>query len=298
VVDFEKINARKEELTRLKCSKIWQNKREIYLSKTEDKKNNHINQILFQSGTGIDDHELIENEDDFLITFFPVIIVSQNVMEKYKNLLAAKTDIIFFANITDYKDKLELSIPEQFDGKMVFFTEDKEYEDHLKKVLWKLSYQKKLVHVELNGYHQQGMIELLDMNNTERLYAARNLAYMMQTSNNNIKLFHIKNKIIFSALDDVLNKIMVKLLESHGIKEMKIIDTPFHLLVDSILEINNKQVLLIQNHLINYKNAENLKWQLFVLEKVRKSGIRVINFNTTELLNESVKSIREFISGI
>jgi hypothetical protein len=79
---------------------------------------------------------------------------------------------------------------------------------------------------------------------------------------------------------------------------MKIIDTPFHLLVDSILEINNKQVLLIQNHLINYKNAENLKWQLFVLEKVRKSGIRVINFNTTELLNESVKSIREFISGI
>lgn len=97
------------------------------------------------------------------------------------------------------------------------------------------------------------MIELLDMNNTERLYAARNLAYMMQSTNMNLKIFHMKNKIIFSSLDDILNKVLFKLLENQGIKEMKIIDTPFHLLVDSILEINNKQVVITQNHLLNYK---------------------------------------------
>jgi len=142
------------------------------------------------------------------------------------------------------------------------------------------------------------MIELLDMNNTERLYAARNLAYMMQSTNMNLKIFHMKNKIIFSSLDDILNKVLFKLLENQGIKEMKIIDTPFHLLVDSILEINNKQVVITQNHLLNYKKTDDLLWQIYVIDKIKKAGIKVINFDSADLLHEPISSVKEFISNI
>jgi hypothetical protein len=143
-----------------------------------------------------------------------------------------------------------------------------------------------------------GMIDLIDMNNTERLYAARNIACLMQFSNPEIKIYHIKSKIIFSALDPVMNRVLLKLLQPHGVKEMKIIDTPYHLLVDSLLEINNKQILIIQNNLLNYREPGDLIRQVYSLEKIRKAGIKIMNFNTSDLLNEPVKRIKDFVSKI
>ena len=178
---------------------------------------------------------------------------------------------------------------------MVFTSEEEDNAEIVKNAIWNRSIQKQLNTFELKGFLQQGMIELIDMTYTERLYAARNLAFLMQSNNTNIKIFHVKNNVIFSAFDDILNKVLFKLLESHGIKEMKIIDTPFHLIVDNILEINNKQILLTQNHLLNYKNSDNILFQLSAIEKIRKSGILIKNYNTSELLDNPVKSIKKFI---
>lgn len=296
--EYENVCHKKEELARLKSAKIWQNKRDIYLNKIEDQKNSTLKKILNQADVNISEQELMESEDDFLHTVMPVIIVVQDVMEKNNRHLKDKFDCIVFANFGDYKDRAEKLIPEGFTGKMVFVSEEENITDNLKNALWSHSYQIGIQHAELKGNHQQGMIELIDMNNTERLYAARNLAFMLQSTNPNIKIFHLKNKIILSALDEVLNKVILKILENQGIKEMKIIDTPFHLLVDSILEVNNRQVLITQNHLIDYRSTENLDWQLFILSKIEKSGIRIINFNTTDIITEPVKSVKEFISRI
>ncbi|MBK7096312.1 MAG: hypothetical protein IPH57_15160 [Saprospiraceae bacterium] len=298
ISEFEKRSVRKEELNTLRSAKIWQNKRDIYLNKLEDHKNNPVRKMLLQDDLSLTIEELINNSDEFLTTFTPVVIITPDLMEKYKNTLQNKFDIIIYFNTNDFKDKIEVLLPEQYIGKIVFFTEDTDISATVKNSLWKLSYQTKLAETELKGYHQQGMIELLDMNNTERLYAARNLAYMMQSTNMNLKIFHMKNKIIFSSLDDILNKVLFKLLENQGIKEMKIIDTPFHLLVDSILEINNKQVVITQNHLLNYKKTDNVLWQVYVIDKIKKAGIKVINFDSTDLLHEPISSVKEFISTI
>ena len=298
ISDFEKVSIRKEELNTLRSAKIWQNKRDIYLNKIIDHKNNPVRKMLLSGDNTLTTDELIQNSDEFLTTFAPIVIISKHLMAKYKNDLKDKFDIIFYTHTNDLKDQLEELLPEQYTGKMSFLSEDKEIVSSVKSILWKLSYQNKIVETELNGYHQQGMIELLDMNNTERLYAARNLAYMIQATNMNLKIFHLKNKIIFSSLDEILNKVLFKLLENQGIKEMKIIDTPFHLLVDSILEINNKQVLITQNHLLNFKKADDILWQIYVLDKIKKAGIKIINFDTTDLLHEPVKVVKEFISLI
>ena len=298
LLEYERLSIRKEELNNLRSAKIWQNKREIYLSKIEDQKNNPVKKMLLQNDLSINIDELLHSSDDFLTTFTPIVIMTSNMMIKYKNTVRDKFDLIVYTNTNEYKDSLESLMPEQYTGKFAFFADEKEVIPLITSALWKLSYQNKHAETELMGYHQQGMIELLDMNNTERLYAARNLASMMQSANNKLKIFHLKNKIIFSALDSVLNKVLLKLLENKGIKEMKIIDTPFHLLVDSILEINNKQILITQNHLLNYKNTDNILWQIYAIDKIKKAGIKHINFNTTELLNEPVKSVKEFVSKI
>jgi len=130
---------------------------------------------------------------------------------------------------------------------------------------------------------------------TERLYAARNIAHLMISGNKNIKIYLMKGIVLFSAFDDFLNQVLVKILESKGIKETKIIDTPFHSLVDNILEFNNKQIFLIQNNLIDYKNTSNIIWQLKALEKIKKSGIKIVNFNINILLEDPVKRTKEFV---
>jgi len=160
------------------------------------------------------------------------------------------------------QDISDLLINKQ-ETKLLFTIDENEKITEIKKAILNRKSNNEINVVELEGYHQQGMINLLDMNYSERLYAARNLAHLMQSTNKSIKIFQMKNTLIFSALEDILNKVLLKLLAKNNIKEMRIIDTPFHLLVDNLLEINKKQILLIQNNLLDYKTIDNIRHLLY-----------------------------------
>lgn len=286
----------KEEFAYLKYAKIWQNKREIYFNKTEDVKSEPIRKIISDKQLSLD--EIGNGIKPLVSEIAPVMIITADTFQKIKENISETFDFMIFSNCDEFKDKLTYLIPEKYSGKLAFFAENENLSEPIKDILWKKNIQSHIGHQALKGYHQQGMILLTDMNTTERLYAARNISFMLQSTVPDLKIYQTKNKILFSAFDEVLNKVLIKLLDNQGIKEMKIIDTPFHLLVDCILEVNTKQVLIIQNNLLNFRKTDNIFWQFFVMDKIRKSGIKIINFNSASLMHDPVRTMKEFIRNI
>ncbi len=286
----------KEELAYLKYAKIWQNKREIYLNKTEDIKSEPIRKIISDKQLSLDEIGMVIKP--LVSEIAPVMIITADTFLKIKKNISETFDFMIFSNCDEIKNKMSDLIPEKYSGKLAFFAENEDQHQPIKDILWKKNIQSPFGHETLKGFHQQGMILLTDMNTTERLYAARNIAFMLQSTAPDLKIYQIKNKILFSAFDDVLNKVLIKLLDNLGVKEMKIIDTPFHLLVDCILEVNTKQILIIQNSLINFRKTDNLFWQFFVIDKIRKAGIKIINFNSSTLMHDPVRTMKEFIRNI
>lgn len=292
---FYSLSKEHEELLKVKTNKIWQNMREIQVAKSEDSNKSKIKNLFNQNDYSTTIDELLERDFELLSSFLPVWIVKSDDYLKY-NKYFQNVDIILFSNCEEYKTLCLNNLNNLINRHVCFFSEDTNFYSELDNSVKKINSGKRIISKELQGFHQQGIIELTDMNYTERLYAARNIAFLMQSNNPDIKIYQMKNLVIFSSIEDILNKVMVKLLESKGIKEMKIIDTPFHLLVDNILESNNKQILLIENNLLNYKKFDNLLWQLQSIEKIRKSGIKVFNLDTVNLLSNPVKTFRDFVS--
>lgn len=289
------VNKKMVDLSSIKSIKIWQNKREIFINKFKDQ-NDIINKLFNKTNIEISWDDLINNGDNILPSFLPIIIIPAKIMAEIKDEISHNYDLIAYENIDEYKDNFLNTIPSNFESKLIIALDEIENKNDINRALITKFQNKQIYTYELLGFHQQGMIDLLDMNYTERLYAARNLAHLMQSANENIKIFQLKNTVIFSALEEILNKVLVKLLETHGIKEMRIIDTPFHLLVDNILEVNSKQILLTQNNLLNYKQHNNIMWQIYSIEKIKKGGIKIINFNTTDLLDNPIQTIKNFVN--
>ncbi len=290
------INEKSNHLEYLKSSKIWQNKREILLN-TLDENSTEIKKIFSQTNIEISIDDINEENHEFLNTFFPIQIIPVEILKKLKDVRFLNSEVIIFENADFYKDDFSEISKLFVSEKKLIAIDDTENITKINEALLNTNQNSKVDQFELKGYHQQGMINLLDMNYTERLYAARNIAHLMQSANDKIKIYQIKGIVIFSTLDDILNQVIFKILENKGIKEMKIIDTPFHLLVDNILEVNNKQILITQNQLLNYHDFSKIIWQLRAISKIKKAGLKVVNFNTSQLFDNPVKSIKEFVQN-
>ena len=150
----------------------------------------------------------------------------------------------------------------------------------------------------LNGIHQQSLIDLTEMNHTERLYAARNLAHLLEDINPHIVVFHLGNKILFSCMSEPLNEVLGQWLDDKGIKRMRVLESAFHLLVENLLELDTEKLLITQDHLINNQSIGNPDWQLFVLDRISKAGIRTFNLNTTSLHSNAMQYMIQFIEQI
>jgi GTPase SAR1 family protein len=148
---------------------------------------------------------------------------------------------------------------------------------------------------ELKGIHQQNIIALGDMVPTERLYAARTIAHMLQDTNPEIRIFHLEDYIIFSCLSETLNIVLEKMLNQRNIKKIRVLETPFHSLVENILEISAKQVLITQDNLVNNAAFDRIPWQLYLKEKINRAGIKIADINSNHLLEDPIPTLLTFI---
>ena len=155
-----------------------------------------------------------------------------------------------------------------------------------------------LPHYLLKGKHQQSIIDLKLMNHTERLYAARNLAFLLENINPDITIFHLGSKILVSCLSGPLNEVLQQLLDEAGLKKMRILESPFHLLVENLLEVESEQILITQDGLINNRDFRDTDWQWVVRNKLIKGGVKLLDFKTHLLLESPHQAMMAFVGQL
>lgn len=268
--------------------------RKQWLQKLETK-NKRLYQQIFNKNqlTGQDWKELVAQFPEFLQLLFPAIITTTTVLKKLSPTFASGFDFIL-VDLADHgyvefvSDAGEIV---KTPAKKIFTVED--VDEPVEKLV--RTFQPPAQIMELHGYHQQSLMPLSDMNHTERLYGARNLAHLIRDVAPGVEIFKLGDKILYSCLSEPLNQLLLAILDHKGIKKMRVLETPFNLLLENLLEIHSKQLLLIQDGLLNSTSWENLSWQLYVRDQAVKAGLTLINLDTLDLRVAPVKVFREFI---
>jgi len=237
--------------------------------------------------------ELMQHHSKLIRLLFPVWIVPVEALQKLKGNIADGFDsvLVDLADAgyeTSWSEMLDLA---KMNAKKIFVA------DQSDAYLTKLAglSRSEVPVFELKGYHQQGLMQLADMNHTERLYGARNLAHLIMDVAPDIEIFKLGNQTLYSCLSAPLNQLLLAMLDQKGIKKMRVLETPFNLLLENILEINTKQWLLTQDGLLDSADVDRIPWQIYVMEQAEKAGIRHVNLDTLDLREAPVKVFRDFI---
>ncbi len=266
------------------------------LESMENKNSRLYRQLVNKNVITVEDwHDIVHRLPEFLWMLFPVLIIPAVSLGETPSVLKTGADIILFdledasyeTHFSEISQLLKTEIP-----KVIALEEGDPGLSRL------VSSCKPLPMVfELKGYHQQGLMELREMNHTERLYGARNLAHLIRDVAPQIEIFKMENTIIYSCLSGPLNELILAMLDQKGIKKMRILETPFNLLLENLLDIQNRHFLLTQDGLLNSASFNDIQWQMYILWQAEKAGIKVIDLNTLDLKEAPVKVFSSFIES-
>ena len=121
---------------------------------------------------------------------------------------------------------------------------------------------------------------LKDLPLSEKLKAAKKLAKLLLSLNQNLKIYQLKFANIISLLSMDYNEIIEIELDDHGLKESEIDSKLYEAVTESILETDRNQYLLIQDYLISLEHDKYFMWQLKVLDVFKQAGFRVFNLRS------------------
>jgi hypothetical protein len=237
------------------------------------------------------DHLLSEHFD--LISYiFPVHFISFEDLKGMKDRSKLKYDLLIVDAEDWHKNNLDINLDFLALGEKVIFA------DTAGQPFTLYCQEKKCAPAifDLKGYHLQNIIDLKDMLPTERLYAARHLAHLLEDLHGDITIYHLGTNILYSCFSDPLNIVFEKLMESRGLKKIRVLEKKIHTLVENILEVNAEHKIMTQDLMINSAKQDMLPWQWQVKAKMERAGMDIINFNTHDLLEDSLPAMLQFLA--
>jgi hypothetical protein len=231
--------------------------------------------------------ELFDGYNDLISMVYPVMLTTFDSVPLLKD---QSWDMAIFK--LQHWDKQYVDSITAFINKQVHVVVSARFEESEEKIQAHFPENPPAMH-KLSGNHLQSIIPLEDMNHTERLHGARNLAHIIQDINPEISIFHLEQYIIFSCLSNPLNAVLLQLLDQRGVKKMRVLESPFHLLVENLLEVNSPRFILTQDSLLS-SNMESLDWQLFAIDRLKKAGLQIVDFKTRQLLSNPLQLMIKF----
>ena len=123
---------------------------------------------------------------------------------------------------------------------------------------------------------------LHQMQNADKLRAAKVMTKQVLGINPNVRLFYLKNTSLISSLSDKDNSRLVESLSQYGMKEVGQIYKLDETMLDMFVDTSKKLILLTEDGLINTSDIENFDWQYQTLKNLKTLGCNVINMWTAD----------------
>jgi hypothetical protein len=226
---------------------------------------------------------MLAKHPEFLIKAFPIIIINKLDILNSNAPLVSKWDFGLTYDI-HFENKTEINIVKNLASKFSYFSRHEPTKE-LKKILAPATKGEKEAHTfELNILHCERSDKLSELSLRNRLMLAKQLASMLVCTNENIRIFHLKNSNFISTMSKEANEKLIHSFEDHGIKESKMHGEIEAGIVEVLLDTDKTNLLFLQNGLINPQQPESFHFQRSTLNYFKKAGIVEMNIWSLHLL--------------
>ena len=242
--------------------------------------------------------DIIWTEKEMLTYFFPVMIMSNKIFRSNRLLNDGNWDQVYCDRTDIFTHVEKYNFLEQ---KVCFFAPLAESFKTCNELNIKIDNNNQSCKLLIHEYNFKGKIASLSL--SDRLRAAKKLAKMLLSLNQNVRIFQMRNANIISVLSPYLNQQLLQLYDEQGIKEIMSDDSLYETVTESIIGVDRDQYFLYQDHLINSAHHNYFIWQLEVLNSFEKAGLTLINIETynqkdnnnyiSELFTNKIKKEKE-----
>lgn len=138
---------------------------------------------------------------------------------------------------------------------------------------------------KLNYLHKFYEEKIDDINITERIRSAKQLALSLLDLNENIRIFQSSFSNIICIDDGYIANCVLKAWQNSGIKEFRVGHDLENGLIESIIMTDRPQFLIFSNGLLSNEKIEYLPWQLQVIHAYQTAGFNLLPIWTYETMD-------------
>lgn len=126
---------------------------------------------------------------------------------------------------------------------------------------------------------------MCDIPLTDRFSVSKAIAQHILRLHCNVRVFQSKNANILCLLPLEVSNLLVEKLSFHGLKEFKGRNSTEDAIIESLLETQRKQILVLFNGLPNDTDFSDLESQFMLLEKMETIGFNIHSIWSKDILN-------------
>lgn len=119
---------------------------------------------------------------------------------------------------------------------------------------------------------------------TDRFSVSKAIAQYIQRLNCNVRVFQSKHANILCMMPLEVSSVMIEELSMHGLKEFKGRNSTEDAVIESLLETQRKQILVLFNGLPNDADFSDIGSQLLLLEKLETIGFNIYSIWSKDIL--------------
>ena len=119
---------------------------------------------------------------------------------------------------------------------------------------------------------------------TDRFSVSKAIAQYIQRLNCNVRVFQSKHANILCMMPLEVSSVMIEELSMHGLKEFKGRNSTEDAVIESLLETQRKQILVLFNGLPNDTDFSDIGSQFLLLEKLETIGFNIYSIWSKDIL--------------
>lgn len=283
------LQAQKSKIAQDIVHNIWCKKRNTALNEYKYKHVDSFGEVFYSSNESIRLNDLLHKAPEFLLTYYPVMIVRQNDLSHIFSLAQNWDQVIFYDSIEIDPNHIEPFVNSEKEITIVT-SQPINLNPIQNKWTTHLFFSKD----ERIQYTQPFSL----LQRSERYHQARALCIAIHKVIDRCNIYRLKNKCIISFVHEKLDENIIASLPSKDLNVLYKDSDQLDDLIEAMALPETDIFILCENGLLNDQKIASIEWQLHVLELIEQAQINLINIDTLQLMKNYQHTFRKIVESL
>jgi hypothetical protein len=286
---LQTIESQKAEIIQDVIHNIWCKKRSKALADFRTAQNVLYQSLFFGNEMKVSFADLFSVASDFLLAYYPVMIIRQNELSQLDQFISKWQNIVFYDSIHISPEEVtpfihaERSVCIATSQAINLNPIQNEWSTHLF-----FSKDIRLTYAQPFSLLQR----------SERFHQAKALSIAIHRVVDTFSIYRLRNKCIISLINDNLDARIVNALPENEFNVLYEKSNDLDDLIEAMLHPDTEVYILHENGLLNDKNVKSIEWQLHVIQLLQQAQVQMIDIDTLQLLKNYNVAFRKIIDDL